>query len=178
MKCSVGDKFPNLQLVDAFGNAINVEDIDAEKTIIWVMRYIGCTICQLDIHKMAEQYDKVKEKGAKLFVVLQSDSDHVKKELEQKPLPFTIICDPEKKIYEELEVKPARNKLRLAGNIFRVANKLNETKALGITHGDYEGDELQLPALFILNSHKVVIFSHYANSLADMPSVEEMISLL
>ena len=178
MKVKVGDKFPNLAMTDVFGNTVNVEEIDAEKTMIWVFRYVGCPICQLDMHEMSLEYDKVKEKGCALYVVLQSDVEHTKAYLEQNPMPFTLILDPEMKIYKELEVEPASSKISFPGNLPKVMGKVKKAGKLGFEHGDYEGDEMQLPALFILDQDKTVTYAHYAKSLSDMPEVSEMIALL
>ena len=48
----------------------------------------------------------------------------------------------------------------------------------GYTHGDYEGNELQLPALFIVDEDGTVSYAHYAKNIADMPGVQEVLDLL
>ena len=44
-----------------------------------------------------------------------------------------------------------------------------------IQHGDYEGDELQLPALLITDKDLKVTYVHYGNDITDMPIVDELI---
>ena len=56
--------------------------------------------------------------------------------------------------------------------------RIKKAGKLGFEHGDYEGDEMQLPALFLLDQDKTVTYAHYAKSLSDMPEVSEMIALL
>jgi glycosyltransferase involved in cell wall biosynthesis len=51
-------------------------------------------------------------------------------------------------------------------------------RGAGFAHGDYEGNELQLPALFILDEQGTVLYSHYAEHLMDMPDVDGVLALL
>lgn len=178
MRYQVGDTFPNIPFQTATQTNQQVYDHLENTTIFWVLRYIGCTVCRLDIQEIAKKYDQFLEKNAKVYVVLQSDQAHVQKDLEDHPLPFEIICDPKMKFYEELDVRPAKNKLELAGNVFQTVSKLRKTKKEGLEHGDYEGNELQLPALFIVSSDHKIQYAHYAKSISDMPSVEEVLQKL
>ena len=45
---------------------------------------------------------------------------------------------------------------------------------LGYTHGKYEGDEMQLPAVFVVSGEGKVLFAHYASAIADLPDYDEM----
>ena len=45
-------------------------------------------------------------------------------------------------------------------------------------YGDYEGNELQLPALFIVDRDKKVIHAHYGRDIMDMPSVDELVEMI
>lgn len=65
-------------------------------------------MCQLDIHELASNYDKIVAKGAQALVVLQSDSENLATQLQKKDaLPFDIICDPEQRLYKKFEITPA-----------------------------------------------------------------------
>ena len=57
---------------------------------------------------------------------------------------------------------------------FAEAHKAFQEKKqdLGLVHGAYEGDELQRPAIFLLDAKKRIVYLHYAASLMDMPPVE------
>lgn len=47
-----------------------------------------------------------------------------------------------------------------------------------MVHGAYEGREQQLPALFVLDQTGTAKYVHYAENSIDMPSVEEVITVL
>ena len=56
--------------------------------------------------------------------------------------------------------------------------KADKCKAYGFEHGDYEGNELQLPAMFIVGKDGTVEFAHYAKGIVDMPVIDEVLAKL
>ena len=179
MKLTVGDKVPDFKVTTQNRKAFQIHDVIDKKTVFWVIRYIGCTVCRYDVHLLQEKYDEIADKGVNLFVVMQSDVEHVRNDLKEVKLPFEIICDPEQVIYETLEIKPAGSKEELAGDgLEKLRAKGTKAREAGFSHGDYEGNELQLPALFIVDEQARVIYSHYGKNIVDMPSVDELIELL
>ena len=69
--------------------------------------------------------------------------------------------------------------LTLAGlGVHALIMKFLKAFRSGIKHGDYEGNELQLPALFIVDENRKVIKAHYGKDIMDMPSVDELIDII
>ena len=55
---------------------------------------------------------------------------------------------------------------------------MTEAKNMGLSHGEYEGNELQLPAVFIIDENNKVIYSHYAEDGADIPRAREILDIV
>lgn len=163
-----------------FRTGVSLRQEAEEGTIILLfLRYWGCTLCQLDIHLLKEGYDKIRMAGGTVKVVLQSSPEIIAASLGSEgggALPFEIICDPEMKLYQSYEILPAKSKLGLAGK--HALAKIAQAGRLGFTHGTYEGEELQLPAAFILDSGMRVLYAHYGKGAGDIPSVEQLVELL
>lgn len=174
-----GDTFPNLLISTAYKEDCHVYDILQGKTVFWVLRYIGCPVCRLDVSLIAENYSKFRACNAQVFVVMQSDKTHIRETIGEDELPFDIICDSDMKFYQTLMIRPAESMDALAG---AMTDKLQKKGKLadenGFVHGDYEGDELQLPALFIVDENRKISYVHYAKELADMPEIEDVLKLL
>ena len=51
-------------------------------------------------------------------------------------------------------------------------------QAQGIQHGDYEGDEMQLPAAFAVDAERKVIWAHYGQGLGDTPDAAKIAQVL
>ena len=178
MRLVKGDIIPDFTFSTAYEQNRSFYSALKGKTVLWVLRYIGCPMCRLDMHDIAQNYSSFTEKNTQVFVVMQSDAEHLKKELTDTPVPFEIISDPEYSIYHLFEIEPATNMLALAGNPLRAAGKLRAVSKAGFKHGDYEGIETQLPAVFVLDETGKVLYAHYARNLTDMPSVQEILELL
>lgn len=183
-RLNVGDKMPNFTFNTAYDNGKTVDGVVAgkKKTVFWVLRYIGCTVCRYDVHVIAQRYQEFQDKDAQVLVVMQSDPAVVREDLKETKLPFDIVCDTDMNIYKSLEIAPAASMEAMIGGDPSVMAKLQEkgakAEAAGFTHGKYEGDEQQLPAMFIVNGEGVVEYAHYATNIMDMPTVDEVLAML
>ncbi|MBQ7058187.1 MAG: redoxin domain-containing protein [Firmicutes bacterium] len=179
-KVQVGDKFPNLAIDTLYKGEGMMQDLfTAPKTILWCLRYIGCTVCRYDIHLAAKQYNDFIEKGAKIVFMLQSEKSVLQEELKDIQLPFDIICDPSMKLYEELEIKPAESMQALAGGkMAALMAKGAAAKLAGFSHGKYEGNEQQLPAMFIVDQEGTVLESIYAENIMGLPTIKELLKMI
>ena len=180
-RLSVGEKMPDFVFRTAYKDEQRVSEVLKGKTVFWVLRYIGCTVCRYDVHMIAQRYQEFLDRNAQLYVVMQSDPEHVRRDIENsgETLPFEIICDTDQLIYNTLDIRPAASKLKLAGGgLLKLIRKGREAARAGFAHGDYEGNELQLPAMFIVEEDGTVSYAHYASNIADMPAVDEVLKLL
>lgn len=174
-----GSIFPNFEYVSYDGNRKELySQIEQSPAAVLFLRYIGCTKCRLDLHELLASEAMIRKKGLRVFVVFQSEPQTVRQEVGQ--FPFEIICDPEQQLYRRFEVAAAqtREELLALDHFGREHEAFQKAKvALGLTHGAYEGNELQKPAIFVLDADKKVVFAHYAGSLMDMPPMGQWIGL-
>ncbi len=180
-KLEKGAMMPDFTFNTGYKTGLKVSEVvkDAERTIFWVLRYIGCTTCRYDVHVLAGRYNEFVNKGAQIYVVMQSDAAIVRRDLEGYEMPFEIICDTEMEIYKELEIGSFdKDEPRAPATMEKIMEKVGKAKALGFEHGDYEGNEQQLPALFVTGKDAKVIYAHYAKDGADMPNADEMLAIL
>lgn len=180
MKINCGDKFPNIPLSMSSGEKTSTIELLNKKTVFWVIRYIGCTVCRYDVYSLKKNYAQIEEKGAQVVVVMQSDEKHINDSLADDPAPFKIACDPEMQFYKTLSIECAKDKDELLGDLEngRFPSKKEKAIAAGFVHGDYEGDEMQLPAVFIVEKDGTASFVKYGSYIADIPTVEELIDIL
>ena len=148
----------------------------ADKTFLIFLRYCGCTICQLDIRAYRENYQKFLDKDAQILLVLQSAPATIAESITEEELRFEVACDPEGKLYDLYQVGAARSKLGLAS--IKTIRKIQAAKKLGLEHGAYEGNELQLPAVFLLDRGMNVVYAHRAKNAGDMPEIADLLAKL
>ncbi len=182
-KLKIGDKMPNFICNTVYEKNKTFDSlIDQKKTVFWVLRYIGCTVCRYDVYLLSKRYNEFQEKGVWVVVVMQSDPAVARESLGEEKLPFDIVCDTDMAIYKALDIQPAKSMEDLLGDdpadLAKFETKRAAVKESGFTHGKYEGDEKQLPALFIVAPDRTVIYAHYAKNIADMPTIDELLLLL
>ncbi len=146
-----------------------------DKTALLFLRYYGCTLCQMDIHYFIKDYAKIKETGSQLIIVLQSKPESINQTTTPSDFPFEIICDQTGELYEKYEINPGLVETDLLGE--NTMSKIERAIAEGFEHGEYEGNELQLPAYFILDKNSKVLKAHYGAFVDDTPSVNELVEL-
>ncbi|MFR1052435.1 MAG: peroxiredoxin-like family protein [Lachnospirales bacterium] len=178
-KLNQGEKMPDFTYDTPFSAGCVLSETvkkTAGKTALVFLRYYGCTLCQYDIHEFALQHDKIAGAGGQMLVVLQSDPAKLAGQMKEGDLPFSIICDPEQKLYRQFEILPAPSKEKMVD--LKTMGKIAKAKANGFQHGDYEGDELQLPAVFVVDQALTITYAHYGKSVGDVPSPSELAALL
>jgi peroxiredoxin len=184
-KLSVGETIPDFRFRTASGKELSFSAAlkGSKRTVFWVLRYVGCTSCRYDLHVLAGRYAELEAAGAKAYVVLQSPAESIAEYYGSEGLPpFEVITDPDEGIYRSFSIEAAPDKESMAPKSEALAQKLaakrERIKELGLEHGKYEGNELQLPALFLLDESGEVLYSHYAQSTIDMPTFDELLGIL
>ncbi len=167
----------------AQGLTLSEEVKKAKYTFLIFLRYYGCTSCQTDLMDLTAAYDAFRAKDAQVLVVLQSAPEILKGGVEAQGIPFTLISDPEQKLYPLYDVRAAEGydgmrEGMTAEMAERFSSKMERGKAAGLTHGAYEGNEFQLPAYFLLDAERNVLAAHRAANLADMPVGAEYLEIL
>ncbi|HEX3048090.1 MAG TPA: redoxin domain-containing protein [Bacillota bacterium] len=169
-KLSIGDKAPDFNFETPWDNGTNFYQATGNHIAILIfLRYIGCPICQVEMSRIKKNIDFADRKKAIVFIVLQSSPENVAAVASQEDWPFTIICDPQAKIFQQYQVETGGmiKYLHPAGLIAAV-------KAIhtGNRHGKFEGKETQLPASFIITPDKIIKYAYYGKRINDVPSLE------
>jgi peroxiredoxin len=176
MKLKIGEKIPNFKYKTALQSNLKLyNNINRKNIVIFFLRYYGCTICQLDLKNIENNIEEFNNNNIEVKVVLQSDTNEIKKQLKKNPLSYEIICDPSLELYNKFEINPAKNEEEIIGG--NTPKKIKKAKRQNIKHGKYEGEELQLPAVFIMNKKGIINYSYYGKNAADIPSPKETLIL-
>lgn len=171
-KLSVGDQAPDFIFATPWNNQSNFHKIIGYHNVALIfLRYIG----QVEMSNIKRNITLLSGKNAMVFVVLQSNPETVASICNQADWPFTIICDPQAKIFKLYHVE--------AGGIFKYfypAGLVAAIKAIiaGNKHGKFEDKETQLPASFIINTNKIIKYAYYGKWINDVPSLETMVAYI
>lgn len=110
-RLAVGEKMLDFTAAGAFGPEEALSSrVGKGKTAIVFLRYYGCTLCQYDIHTYAEHYQEIVGDTGKLFVVLQSTPESIKKQMTRETLPLRSSVTRKENFTKNL--KSTRQKIR------------------------------------------------------------------
>ncbi|MPM30447.1 hypothetical protein SDC9_76997 [bioreactor metagenome] len=178
-KLTVGAKMPDFSFATPFESERTLAQTASRvggKTALLFLRYYGCTLCQYDIHQFAQAHASLAASDGQMLVVLQSDPARLAGQLKPGDLPFDIICDPEQTLYQRFEIEPAPSMEKL-GDVYTM-EKIKKATVEGFAHGTYEGNELQLPATFVMSPGLTLTYVHYGVSAGDIPTPQALSKLL
>lgn len=165
------------------GLKLSEEVKKAKTTFLIFLRYYGCTSCQIDLMDLSKVYDQFLAKDAQILVVLQSKPEILAKGIDAQNIPFKLISDPEQKLYPLYKVEAAADRDGMREGMTeemtaKFMAKMARGKEAGLEHGEYEGNEYQLPGYFIIDAEMNLLGEHLAKNLADMPIGVEYLDLI
>jgi len=143
------------------------ESLGDQGAVLVFLRYQGCPVCQMEMAHLKQEIELFSKKGTRVFVFLQSSPEIVSQATNEEDWPFSIVCDPEGKIFEKYAVEP--------GGFFKYlhpAGMFSAIKAIGkgYRHGKFEGKETQLPAAFVVNAMRNINYAYYGKTINDVPA--------
>jgi thioredoxin-dependent peroxiredoxin len=171
-KLTIGNKAPDFKFKTPWDAEVNFyETAGSNPAVLIFLRYYGCPVCQMEMAKIKQEIDLVRQTEVLVFVVLQSEPEIIASLIKKDDFPFIIICDPQGKIFQLYGVE--------TGGIIKYLHPAGLVAAIkatcrGFMHGKFEGKETQLPAAFAMAVDKVVKYAHYGENISDMPSLAKI----
>ncbi|PCI02231.1 MAG: hypothetical protein COB81_05585 [Flavobacteriaceae bacterium] len=171
-----GQKAPNFEMSDIFGTKINLHKLSNQKVLLTFFRYAECALCNLRISEIKRESERLKELDIKLIAVFQSSKESLVKAIyDRHSFDFTIISDPELKLYSLYGVNSSWIKL-IKTTSWKGIKSMIKASAKGFKlGGKVEGKFNQIPADFLLNSSNYIEIAHYGDNLIDHISMQKIL---
>lgn len=172
-KLPIAKKAPDFTFKTPWDREANFYDAAGRHPAVLIfLRYYGCPVCRMEMAKIKQTIGLAGQKGARVFVVLQSAPETIASLIGKEDFPFTIICDPQGKIFNLYGVE--------AGGFFKYLHPAGLIAAIravsrGFRHGRFEGKETQLPAAFAMTVDRIIRYGHYGENIGDIPALEKIL---
>ena len=98
MAIEVGKKAPAFQLQDADGNTVSLADHAGRDVILYFYPRDDTPGCTKEACGFRDLWKKLQAKGATVIGVSPDKPESHQKFAKKYKLPFTLLCDPEKKV--------------------------------------------------------------------------------
>ena len=145
---------PSFEAVDVFGKKINLADFKENYVLLVFLRYSGCPFCNLAIHRLSLEYERLQKQNCQIIAFVQSHKENVIKNIydRHKLRPqFPIIADHEMQYYKQYGVDTSVSKISLE-TITKMPHWLHAVRELGYTQQGVDGKFFLMPAWFLINT--------------------------
>lgn len=175
-KLTVGDEAPVFSVPDVAGETFALESFRGKQRVaLFFLRYLGCPICRMEIGELRKRYSEFRERGAEVAVILETESERLQQYASVKELPFRLIPDPAKELFDLYGVRRGQLTAALHPDVLAAAMKAT---VHGIFHGKFDGDERQLPGDFIIGKDGALLHAHVGRHPADNTAIDNLLILL
>jgi peroxiredoxin len=168
------------QLTAISGEVVPVPDAD-RVVHLQFRRFAGCPVCNLHLQSFVRRHDQITAAGIREVVVFHSPAEELRPHAGH--LPFSVIADPDKRLYAAFAVESAARALldpRAWGAILR-----GVLRSLGAVMRGREplpsirprGGSLGLPADFLIGRDGRLVASKYGAHADDQWAVDEVLRM-
>jgi thioredoxin-dependent peroxiredoxin len=173
MKITQNSIAPSFNVLDVYGNQINLPASPARKVYLAFERNAGCPVCNLRTHALLKQADYFKSHNIAVLLVYESPVDKMKDYLGEDRYPFQFIADPQNRLYNLYGVE--RSMLKVMRAMFNgLFAKVSQGTKLFKKPMKQDGHMDRIPAEFVIDQHGKVVVAHYGKFVGDHLSLEAL----
>lgn len=179
-RVSAGQRFPTLQLTGLHGEPVRVPDPSA-LVHLQFRRFAGCPVCNLHLRSVTARLDEITAAGVREVVIFHSTPAELRKY--QDDMPFPVIGDPDKKLYQRFGVESSAKAILKPGawralpDGWRHAFKTALTKHRAPLPAAPTNGNLGLPADVLVDSDGFIVAAKYGDHAYDQWSVDELLAI-
>ena len=166
-----GGKAPDFTAKDQHGNQINLKDLTKQGPVVIVFyRGYWCPFCNRELKRLADSLQLIKDKGATVIAISPELESNIDTTIKKTGAEFSILHDKDLKIMKAYNVwfeVPENTVTRYRNTGIDLA-KINGTN----------GTNLPVPAVYIINKQRDVIWRFFETDYKKRPSVQAILDNL
>lgn len=102
----VGSLAPDFKLHATNGLEISLSDFRGKSNVIvFFIRETSCIQCRIHVTQLGKLYEQFRAAGAEIIVILGEDVERSRAYAEGIKLPFPILADPDRAVYQLYELE-------------------------------------------------------------------------
>jgi peroxiredoxin len=168
----VSDIAPDFVSKDQNGKEISLQSLIAKGPVVLVF-YRGqwCPYCSRHLSAMEDSLQFISGKGATVLAITPELPENISKTIEKSKASYSIIHDNGLAIMKSYKVS------------FPLEQSTIDTyKGYGINfeevNGSSNGNNLPVPAVYIINKEKKIVYRHFDPDYRKRPSIKQIVSAL
>lgn len=100
----VGDKAPNFEALDNFGNTISLSDYSGKKLVLFFYPKASTPGCTMEACNLRDNYHTFLAQGYEVLGVSADSAKRQQNWIDKHELPFPLLADEDKKVIEAFGV--------------------------------------------------------------------------
>lgn len=158
MKLRVDSSAPQIKTKDILGETFDLESLKGQKVLVSFFRFSNCPFCNLRIHTLSTQYEKL---GIKIVAIFESSNENLQKHLSHYEVPFPVLSDKEGKYYKSYGLSKSLFGM-FKGIVTRPIEMLKGISKGKKLLGEIDGNITRMPADFLIDENGIIKELMYA----------------
>jgi len=156
---------PTFSVIDVTNVTQTLEQYRGKPLLISFMRFASCPFCNLRLWYLQQRYDILHAQGLQIVIIFESSPEVIKALFDESPLPFPIIADPTRALYQMYGVEQSWQSW--FKSLFTRIPEYFEARRLGLIRGKRDGSLIGLPADFLIDTNQRIHTAYYGSDIAD-----------
>ncbi|TPV96994.1 MAG: redoxin domain-containing protein [Myxococcales bacterium FL481] len=175
-KLRPGVQMPAWTAESLTSKTISSSDISGNMALLTFYRYASCPVCASTLAQYRVRAGEITSRGVELISFFHSPVERMKVYFDPGSIPFEVVCDPEREIYERFRVTSRVSGLfdpRALGGIVRSARYAIQRNPFSV-----DGSVAMMPADFLFDRDGRLLDSNYGAHVSDGWSVDEALAVI
>ncbi|HFQ61637.1 MAG TPA: AhpC/TSA family protein [Epsilonproteobacteria bacterium] len=176
MRLQNGEIAPNFNVQDMNGNSFDLLKPRSKPLLIAFFRYASCPLCNLRVHELIENYERLKEK-IEIVLIFQSPKEKIEQYVGKQDIPYRVLPNPSKTLYHLYGVENSWLGFAKAWTI-KIKQVFVAVLKNHYLPGSVEGEIHRIPADFVVGQDNKILKVFYGKDIGDHLPLEELDSIL
>ena len=159
------------------GTAVSLSQFADTPVLLIFFRFASCPMCNLHLRDLAAAYAGLRERGLAVVAFFHSPARAIRAHAGSRRYPFSLVADPEFRIYRMYGVETSWARLLLS--VVKPSFYVSFFRSL--VHGFWGGVAWQMakmPADFLVGPDGRLVAAHYGRDIGDHLTVAQLHTLL
>lgn len=158
------------------GKAFRLSDLKGKKIFLTFYRNGACALCNLRAHEVSIRQNDFDKAGIEIIAVLESSIEDMKPYVGKQKLGFTLLSDPEGKIYESYGVQSSQQAISAVMANHSADERIQEAAKAGFKLTQQEGANFfRIPADVLIDRDFTIVKIHHCDQLINHLPIDEVL---
>ena len=172
MRLNENETAPTFKTIDMNGQTFDLETPREKPLLIAFFRYASCPLCNLRVHELIENYERLKNK-IEIVLIFQSPKEKIEQYVGKQDIPYRVLPNPSKTLYHLYGVENSWLGFAKAWTV-KIKQVFVAVLQNRYLPGSVEGEIHRIPADFVIDQDNTILKAFYGKDIGDHLPLEEL----